>query len=289
MVILSDITLRMIKHLFAAILLTVSSVAVGADVSMEFNPSVESLIERGKYAEAVEELKILAGRGDIAAQVRLGMIYLIGGLDVAPDYTQAALWYRKAAEQGHAGAQSTLGSLYSGGLGIPENYAEAVKWFGKAADQGDAHGQVSLGMAYESGSGVPQDYAEAAKWYRKAAVQGNSMAQKRLGFAYSNGRGVPQDYRQAFNWYRKAAEQGVHEAQTNLGLMYAEGQGVRQDYVRAYAWLNISAARGSDVATQNRDLLGSKMTPNQLEEAEKLSDELYEKYESEIDVLLNNL
>jgi TPR repeat protein len=49
------------------------------------------------------------------------------------------------------------------------DYAEAVKWFQKAANQGNAIGQSSLGVMYQHGKGVPQDYAEAAKWYRKAA------------------------------------------------------------------------------------------------------------------------
>ena len=52
------------------------------------------------------------------------------------------------------------------------DYAEAVKWYRKAAEQGHARAQYSLGFMYYNGRGVPQDYAEAMKWYRKAADQG---------------------------------------------------------------------------------------------------------------------
>ena len=46
------------------------------------------------------------------------------------------MWYRKAAEQGHAHAQFNLGLMYSKGKGEEQNYEEAVKWYNKAADQG---------------------------------------------------------------------------------------------------------------------------------------------------------
>jgi hypothetical protein len=57
---------------------------------------------------------------------------------VAQSYTEAAKWYRKAAEQGHAEAQVQLGVLYSNGLGVAANTAEATKWLLKAAEQGHA-------------------------------------------------------------------------------------------------------------------------------------------------------
>ncbi len=41
------------------------------------------------------------------------------GLGVTQDYAEAMKWYRKAAEQGHAGAQHNLGFMYTEGQGIP--------------------------------------------------------------------------------------------------------------------------------------------------------------------------
>jgi TPR repeat protein len=53
---------------------------------------------------------------------------------------------RKAAEQGHAGAQFNLGlNVCLGGEGVPEDDAEAVKWYRKAAEQGLAGAQFNLG------------------------------------------------------------------------------------------------------------------------------------------------
>jgi uncharacterized protein len=47
---------------------------------------------------------------------------------------------------------------------VPQSYAEALTWYRKAADQGDADGQLSLGSMYRFGQGVPRDYAEAMKF-----------------------------------------------------------------------------------------------------------------------------
>ena len=46
---------------------------------------------------------------------------------------QAAAWYRKAADEGDAGAQGTLGVLYSLGQGVPQSDVEAYFWLDLAA------------------------------------------------------------------------------------------------------------------------------------------------------------
>lgn len=92
------------------------------------------------------------------------------------NYTEAVKWYRKAAEQGLADAQFSLGDCYLEGEGVTQNMTEAVKWFRKAAEQGLADAQFALGACYQSGTGVTQNIAEAKKWHQKAADQGNEYA-----------------------------------------------------------------------------------------------------------------
>ena len=58
--------------------------------------------------------------------------------------------------------------------------AEAAKWYRKAAEQGLAGAQYCLGACYNNGEGVEQDFEEAAKWFRKAAEQGDEYAKKAL-------------------------------------------------------------------------------------------------------------
>ena len=97
-------------------------------------------------------------------------------------------------------AQDALGTLYAKGRGVPQDFVEAAVWYRKAAEQGDEYAQYTLGRLYKKGRGVPQDFAEAATWYRKSAEQGNAQAQYVLGGLYKNGEGVSQDYQSAYIW-----------------------------------------------------------------------------------------
>ena len=105
------------------------------------------------------------------------------GEGVPQDDAEAVIWYRRAAEQGHAGAQYSLGRMYDIGRGAPEDDAEAVRWFRLAAEQGEASAQYNLGVMYGTGEGVPQDDAEAVRWYRLAAEQGTPRAPSESGTA----------------------------------------------------------------------------------------------------------
>ena len=160
------------------------------------------------------------------------------------DYTRAVYWYRKAAEQENADAQTALGSCYYSGYGVRQDYTQAVYWWRKAAEQGDTDGLVSLGICFYAGHGVRQDYTQAVFLWRKAAEQGNAYAQGKLGFCYSKGWGVSQDYTQAVYWFRKAAEQGDVLVQVSLGICYSKGWGVSQDYTQAVYWFRKAAERG---------------------------------------------
>jgi len=100
-------------------------------------------------------------------QHNIGTAYYFGR-GVKQDYSQAYIWFRKAAEQGNANAQYCLGTLYSDGEGVDRDEVEAAAWLHKAAEQGNTDAQVGLGLAYKTGSGVPQDYAQGAMWLRRA-------------------------------------------------------------------------------------------------------------------------
>lgn len=186
---------------------------------------------------------------DADAQYRTGLRFLHGS-GVQEDKTEAAKWYRKAAEQGHALAQFNLGVMYSTGEGVPEDDVEAVKWYRKAAEQGIPLAQLNLAGAYSEGVGVERDLGAAMKWTRKAADSGSYVAQYNMGAAYWSGDGVPRDGVQAVKWYRRAAEQNFYLAQFALGYMYSQGFGVLQDDVESLKWFLLASAGGHDDAVQ---------------------------------------
>jgi TPR repeat protein len=208
---------------------------------------IETRVEAGK-AQTPAALPEITAQAE--ADFQRGDAYF-KGLGVAQDYAEAARWYRKAADQGHALAQFNLGNAYFKGRGVTQDYAEAARWYRKAADQGNVLAQFNLGKAYFKGEGVAQDYAEAARWYRKAADQGHANAQIILSDAYFKGEGVAQDYAEAARWVRKAADQGNAIAQNALGFAYFKGEGVAQDYAEAARWYRKAADQGHAGANEN--------------------------------------
>lgn len=124
------------------------------------------------------------------------------------DFTQAASWFYKAAKQGHANAQSLLGSMSLIGKGIPRDTRLAVYWLKNAAKQGHAEAQSLLGAIYLVGKDAPQDLAQAELWLRKSSEQGLADAQYLLGMMYYQGQGVPQNGTRAHRLISLAAAQG---------------------------------------------------------------------------------
>ena len=74
---------------------------------------------------------------------------------------------------------------------------------------------------------------------------------------------------EAFRHWREAAETGDGRAMLALGRLYRQGLGVLQNYVVAHKWFNIAASRGEAEAATERDALATKMTPQQVAEAQE--------------------
>jgi TPR repeat protein len=120
-----------------------------------------------------------AENGDVTSQCNLASFYF-RGKGVAPNYAQAAEWFRKAAENGYAPAQENLAWMYFTGTGLPTDYSKAARWVQMAAEKGYARAQLDLGYLYEQGKGVPLNYVSAYTWYRAAASGGEERAAGRL-------------------------------------------------------------------------------------------------------------
>ncbi|MCH2211043.1 MAG: sel1 repeat family protein [Fuerstiella sp.] len=186
----------------------------------------------------------------------------------------------ESAQKGHPNAQFLIGFWYTIGQGgVQIDDVEALKWYRRAADQGLAKAQFTVGQMYSSGEGATKDEVEALKWYRSAADQGHAQAQFTLGTMYSSGEGATKDEVEALKWYRSAAEQEHAQAQLNLGLMYSKGQGTPEDAVEAYAWLCLAAAQLED-AVSHRDQTKETLTPEQLEQGQLRETELLEQVDN---------
>lgn len=80
--------------------------------------------------------------------------------------------------------------MYHNGEAVPKDDVRALEWFQKAAGQGLAEAEYTLGMMYYEAQGAARDYVQAAQWLHKAAEQGLAESQFNMGMMYCYGRGV---------------------------------------------------------------------------------------------------
>ena len=147
------------------------------------------LIERGAGAKGFRHLA-RAARGDCPdAHYLLGRCYLEGRA-VPPSRTEAMRWLERAAQGGHAQAQSLVAALHAQGVGYAREGSSSV-----------------AGLFANNEDGAP-DYAAALPWARRAAEQGVIEAQALLGYILTSGPEPLRDLEQAERWYRRSAEAG---------------------------------------------------------------------------------
>jgi TPR repeat protein len=224
------------------------------ETSPSFDAGVKAIAQKN-YGLALVSLKPLADTGNPVAQSDLGYMYE-EGLGVTIDLSEAARWYRMAAEQGDPYSQTRLGYLYEKGLGVPRDDALAAQWYAKSAAAGDEQGQSWLGSMYRDGRGVVRNYKEAEKWFSLASEQGSAWARMNIGLLYTHGGdGLPQDYVKAIDLFRKAADGGDPDALYNLGWAYEQGLGVPADRQRAIEWYSKAAGKRQTLALKRLDKL----------------------------------
>lgn len=250
------------------------------------------------------QLHASAKSGNAEAQFGVGVMFALGVIVTDQGDAEATALFRKAADQGYAPAQITLGRKYVEGNGGDADYAEAARWFRLAAEQQNRYGQTYLGLMYGIGVGVEQDYGESVRLLRLAAEQGDGVAQARLGDMYAYGEGVERNSDEADKWYRLTAQKykeriyvvaGVEFTSgrmslwhlIHLGELYRDGVAVPHNLMNAYRWMHISN-RGHVWSTRTPegmvpyqmkiDRLAERMTHEELAEARRAADEFIETY-----------
>lgn len=177
-----------------------------------------------------------------------------------------------AGEVTDALQQLRMGNRYRLGDGVPRNAATAASWYRRAADQGLAGAQYNLAMMYARGNGVNQDYSAAEKLYRLSARSGDVHAQHHLAELYRDGRGVTRDLGESAYWFRAAAVQGHADVFSELGEIYWTGRGLPADPEQAYLWWKLAALNDAEDDTRSRAVIMQNLTPEQIVRVEKLAD-----------------
>jgi TPR repeat protein len=216
--------------------------------------AAEAALQAGNVAGAIPLLAEEAKLGNPVAAFNLGKIYLDGAAG-APDFTQAATYFRIAAEIDTApryngaalGAQGPqlisaaqmygqyeLGRLYETGKGVPQDYNEAVGWYTRAADLGNIKAMLKLAVVQREGlPGVPPNLPSSTSWLQRAGEMGSIPAALELGRAYQAGIGTAPNPQEAVKWYEIASAGGAVSAEYGLGTLYKNGVTGQPDFVRA--------------------------------------------------------
>lgn len=179
------------------------------------------------------------------------------------DPVKARALFKKAALQGHARAQNSLGTMYEQGIGGVKSQTEAENWYLKAGEQNLTNAEFNLGLFYAKANKIQKSIS----WYKKAAEKGLARAQINLAFMYSQVKNAKESAR----WTEKAALQGNETAQLYLGMLYASGDGVAKSSKKSESWYLKAAAQGNVTAQVNLSIMyiGSKHYKEAIKWAQK--------------------
>lgn len=72
----------------------------------------------------------------------------------------------------------------------------------------------------------------------------------------------------------RAAQSGDPEAQLEMGILYEFGFYMEGNNIPALAWYMLAAKQGNDKAVKRRDLLMSRMSQNEIDQARQQSAQL---------------
>jgi localization factor PodJL len=172
-----------------------------------------------------------------------------------------------AAATGDPNALFEIGARFTDGKGVKTDLSEAANWYKLAADRGLAPAQYRLANLFEKGTGVSRDLTKAMTYYKQAADAGNASAMHNLAVLYASGASGQPDYTAAVSWFGKAADFGIADSQFNLAILLARGNGVKQDLEESYKWFAVAAKEGDKDAAQKRDEVANAMRKEQLESA----------------------
>ncbi|WP_246333090.1 tetratricopeptide repeat protein [Aureimonas mangrovi] len=194
-------------------------------------------------AEAARWYRVAAEAGVPRAQFRYAMM-LIEGEGVTPDEAAARDLMRQAADAGEPTAAFNYGQMLiqsspTGG------FTEAARYFRVAAESGVPDGQYALAQLYAYGQGETQDDTQARRWLREAAIRGHDTARVELGIWLINGRGGEANALAGFRWLKGAAERGNAIAINRVAHLYREGIGTPRDTQAAAMWAVLARRAGN--------------------------------------------
>ncbi len=178
-----------------------------AEPELEEFLRLRSLLSTNR-SEALRGLRALADHGSRMSMLQIGdsEIYVDDApktrLVIRPDYRQAEIWYRRAADMGLIHATHALGGLYRS----RKEYKKALAEFYLATSADFAPSMNCLGLMYLKGEGVTCDIQQARYWLERGSRFGHFFSKLNLSRLLLKGRfGISQVPRGLLIWFSAAA------------------------------------------------------------------------------------
>jgi TPR repeat protein len=135
----------------------------------------ERAFESGDNQTALKLFGELANKNNPNAEYWLGHMSEIG-LGMPRDVTKAIDLYKKAAEQNIIAAEARLGELYLNGDLVTPDFGQAKSYLERAAYHADPRSAMLLGQMYRAGIGTAVDQKQAYAWSEVATLEGSDFA-----------------------------------------------------------------------------------------------------------------
>ena len=197
--------------------------------------NVEDLYQKGMELDAEAEQLEESGRNDPAVNCQTAY------QEAAVLRKEAASYWKRAAEQGHADAQYRLALYFYG-----KKNDQAFYWCKMAAEQGLPMAQYTLG-SYYCGVGIAADTRKSNFWREKAFENGVLAAGQILAQYYRDQR----NYKKAIEWNMKILDfpdvliSAKATAEYNMGEMQ---QNHFKDIEKALYWYKRAADNRNGLA-----------------------------------------
>lgn len=157
----------------------------------------ESTSEASSKSITPADMEAIEEPTDAEAQYTLGLKYYYG-FGIPTDTKRSAVWFRKAAEQGHIAAKASLGQQFFMGEGVQKDRQFGMTLIKEGLDAGNAHAQrifgICLATLYDTSEGFSARNQKLTRacisWLKKAAAQGGvdgaraSVAAREIEQAY---------------------------------------------------------------------------------------------------------
>uniref|UniRef100_A0A452GJX2 DAP3 binding cell death enhancer 1 n=1 Tax=Gopherus agassizii TaxID=38772 RepID=A0A452GJX2_9SAUR len=194
-------------------------------VSIALNILGIESVSDGHYRAAYSCFKLAADRGYSKAQFNVGLCYE-HGRGTEKDLAKAALYYHRAASNGHPMAQYRYARflLRHGLKAEGANVQKAVTLLEQAAAAGLVEAQAYLGVLYMKG--LQSAKQRALKYLWLAAKNGDSQSRYHVGVCYEKGLGVQQNFAEAMEHYQRSAAAGNRHAQERMQVVEQEMAGL---------------------------------------------------------------